>query len=153
MFGILSRIRAARAAYRDYRRIRTRLFSGRPNLVEIGRREIRGHVSLSLLYRNGLILTLDEDGILDFVDLEFSRLLGGPGFGDRQALAHIHKMVLQSLIRYLVLPSLGMSQRERAAEAASKLYLAEVEATTNWPPGPAAAVMHGSFSEKSLVRT
>jgi hypothetical protein len=34
-------------------------------------------------------------------------------------------------------------QRERAAEAASKLYLAEVEATTDWVPGPAAAVVHG----------
>lgn len=153
MTGILNRIRAAHAAYSESRRIKARMFSGRPILVEIGRREIRGRVSLSLLYRNGLILTLGEEGILDFQDKDFGQFLGGPGFGNREAMAHLHKIVLQSLIRYMVLPSLGMAQRERAAEAASKLYLAEVEATTDWLPGPAAAVMHGSLAEKSLVRS
>jgi hypothetical protein len=59
-------------------------------------------------------------------------------------LAHLHKIVLKSLIRYMVQPLLGADQRERAAEAASKLYLAEVEATTDWLPGPAAAMVHGS---------
>jgi hypothetical protein len=152
MIGILGRIQAALASRAEYGRLKARMFSGRPILVEIGRHELQGRVSLSLLYRNGLILTLGEEGILDFQDKDFGQFLKGPGFGNRQALAYLHKIVLKSLIRYMVHPSLAMAQRERAAEAASKLYLAEVEATTDWIPGPAAAVMHGSLAEKSLVR-
>jgi hypothetical protein len=152
MFSILGSIQAALASYTEYRSIKSRMFSGRPILVEIGRNELQGRVSLSLLYRNGLILTLGEEGILDFQDKDFSQFMKSPGYGNRKALAHLHKIVLKSLIRYMVHPSLGMAQRERAAEAASKLYLAEVEATTDWLPGPAAAVMHGSLPEKSLVR-
>ena len=152
MFGILGRIQATLGSYSEYRRIKSRMFSGRPVIVEIGRREVQGRVSLTLLYKNGLILTLGEEGILDFQDKDFGQFLGSPGCGNRQALAHLHKIVLKSLIRYMVHPSMDMAQRERAAEAASKLYLAEVEATTDWLPGPAAAVMHRSLPEKSLVR-
>lgn len=152
MIGIVSRIRAAFAANTEYRRLKARMFSGRPILVEIGRHELHGRVSLSLLYRNGLILTLGEEGILDFQDKDFGQFLGSPGFGNREVLAHLHKIVLQSLLRFMVHPSQDAAQRERAAEAASKLYLAEVEATTDWLPGPAAAVMHRSLPEKSLVR-
>jgi hypothetical protein len=151
MIGIISRIRAAFSATTEVRRLKARMFSGRPTLIEIGRHELQGRVSLSLLYRNGLILTLGEEGILDFQDKDFSQFLGSPGFGNREILTHLHKMVLQSLLRYMVHPSQGEAQRERAAEAASKLYLAEVEATTDWAPGPAAA-MDRSLPEKSLVR-
>lgn len=153
MNGIIRRIRAAFAANTEYRRLKSRMFSGRPILMEIGRHGLQGRVSFSLLYRNGLILTLGEEGILDFQDKDFGQFLGGPGFGNREAMAYLHRMVLQSLLRYMVHPSLDMSQRERAAEAASNLYLAEVEATTDWLPGPAAAVMRGSFPEESLVRS
>lgn len=152
MIGIVSRIQAAFAANTESRRLKARPFSGRPMLVEIGRHELQGRVSLSLLFKNGLILTLGEEGILDFQDKDFSQFLGSPGFGNREVMAHLHKIVLQSLLRYMVHPSQGVAQRERAAEAASKLYLAEVEATTDWMPGPAAAVMQRSLPEKSLVR-
>lgn len=132
-------------------RIKRRMFSGTPHIVDVGRRDLQGRVSLTLLYRNGLILTLGEEGILDFQDRDFGQFLGSPGFESRRALAHLHKIVLKSLIRFMVHPSLTAAQRERAAEAASKLYLAEVEATTDWTPGPAAAMVHGSLPEKSLV--
>jgi hypothetical protein len=146
------RIQAALRSLSQSRSIRRRMFSGNPVLVEIGRRESRGRVSLSLLYRNGLVLTLGEEGILDFQDKDFGQFLGSPGFGNRQAMELLHRIVLKSLIRYMVHPALELGQRERAAEAASKLYLAEVEATTDWLPGPAAAVVHRSFEEEPLVR-
>ena len=152
MIGIVSRIRAAFSANTEYRRLKSRMFSGRPTLVEIGRHDVDGRVSLSLLFGNGLILTLGDEGILDFQDKDFAQFLGSPGYDNREVLTHLHKIVLQSIIRFMVQPSLAGVQRERAAEAASKLYLAEVEATTDWQPGPAAAVMHGSLQEKSLVR-
>lgn len=136
----------------QYRRIKRRMFSGSAIIAEIGRTELRGQVNMSLLYRNGLILTLGEEGILDFQDKDFSQFLGSPAFENRVVLTHLHKIVLKSLIRYMVHPSMDQAQRERAAEAASKLYLAEVEATTDWLPGPAAAVVHGSFQEEPFIR-
>lgn len=152
MRGFISRIRAVLRTRADSRKIRARFFSGRAVVVEIGRSETRGRTVLRLLYKNGLLLTLGEQGILDFQDRRFGEFLESPGFGDRSALTMLHKIVLKSLIRYMVHPHLDATQRERAAEAASKLYLAEVEATTDWVPGPAAAVARGSFTEKSLVR-
>jgi hypothetical protein len=138
----MDRIRTAVESISNYRRIKSRMFSGNPVILSVGRHESQGLVSMSLLYKNGLILTLGEEGILDFQDKDFGQFLGSPGFGSRAALAHLHKIVLKSLIRYMVHPSQDHGQRERAAEAASKLYLAEVEATTDWAPGPAAALMH-----------
>lgn len=149
---LLVRIRSGIKTLNQSRRIRSRLFAGSPLILSIGRREHRGRVSMSLLYKNGLILTLGEEGILDFQDKDFSQFLDSPGFSNRDALTLLHKIILKSLIRYMVHPSLDQGQRERAAEAASKLYLAEVEATTDWAPGPAAAVIHQSFQEKSTVR-
>jgi hypothetical protein len=141
--ALMSRIRTALESLSQYRRIKSRLFSGRAVILEIGRSGGRGTASMSLLYRNGLVLTLGEEGILDFQDKDFGQYLGSPGFGNRAAMVHLHKIVLKSLIRYMVHPRVTPDQRERAAEAASKLYLAEVEATTDWVPGPAAAVVHG----------
>lgn len=150
--ALFVRIRSGLGSLTRSRRIKSRLFSGSPLILSIGRREHRGQVSMSLLYKNGLILTLGEEGILDFQDKDFSQFLDSPGFTNRDALTLLHKIVLKSLIRYMVHPSLDQAQRERAAEAASKLYLAEVEATTDWAPGPAAEVMRQSFQEKSVVR-
>lgn len=146
------RIRSGLEALSQYRTLKRKMFSGNPLLAEIGRRESHGRVSLSLLYRNGLVLTLGEEGILDFQDKDFAHYLGGHAGGNRTVMVNLHKIVLKSLIRYMVHPSVELMQRERAAEAASKLYLAEVEATTDWLPGPAAAVVHGSFEEETLVR-
>lgn len=150
--SMYSRLRAGFHSLTHSRRLKTRLFAGSPVILNIGRNEHRGRVSMSLLYKNGLILTLGEEGILDFQDKDFSQFMDSPGFSSREALTYLHKIVVKSLIRYMVHPSLDNAQRERAAEAASKLYLAEVEATTDWAPGPAAAIVHRSFEEKSFVR-
>lgn len=139
----MDRIRAALESLSQYRRIKSRLFAGNPVILEIGRSGGRGPAGMSLLYRNGLVLTLGDEGILDFQNKDFGQYLGSPGFGNRAAMVHLHKIVLKSLIRYMVHPGVAPDQRERAAEAASKLYLAEVEATTDWAPGPAAALVHG----------
>jgi hypothetical protein len=153
MISLYGRIRSGFESLSQYRTLKRKMFSGNPLIVEIGRREAHGRVSLSLLYRNGLVLTLGEEGILDFQDKDFSHYLGGAS--DRAVMENLHKLVLKSLIRYMVHASAPADQRERAAEAASKLYLAEVEATTDWLPGPAAAVVHGShgsFKEESFIR-
>lgn len=146
------RIRTGLESLSQSRNLKRRLFSGNTVLAEIGRHELHGRVSLSLLYRNGLVLTLGEEGILDYQDKDFAHYSGNSAGGDRKVMVNLHRIVLKSLIRYMVHPSVDLAQRERAAEAASKLYLAEVEATTDWQPGPAAAVVHGSFEEESLVR-
>ncbi len=114
--------------------------------MNIGRRETDGQVSMTLLYKNGLILTLGDEGILDFQDKDFSQFLPSPGFTSRDALAVLHKVVLRSLIRYMVHPLLESAQRERAAEAASKLYLAEVEAGSEWTPGRAAVEAPAAYA-------
>ena len=118
-----------------HRRIKTRIFAGNPALQTIGRHGLGEDAIFSLLFKNGLILSLGEAGILDFQDRSFSQFLGGPGFESRQALTHLHKIVLRSLIRYMVQPRLEPSQRERCAEAASKLYLAEAQVeSAAFPP-------------------
>jgi hypothetical protein len=73
---------------------------------------------------------LGDAGILDYQDRDFGQFMGGgkepasQAPKDREFLALLHKIVLKSLLRYITHPRLEMSQRERAAEAASKLWLA-----------------------------
>src|SRR5690606_17550028 len=64
----------------------------------------------------------------DYQDREFGHFMGGPGNSaapdNREFLVHMHKIILKSLLKYVIHPELGPQQRERAAEAASKLWLA-----------------------------
>lgn len=136
-----ARLKAGIESLSNHRRIRSRMFSGNPVLLNVGRKESRGNVNMTLRFKNGLILTLGDEGILDFQDKDFAQFLDSPGFTNRDAMAYLHKMVLKCLIRHMVHPMIEPSQRERAAEAASKLYLAEAEATSDWRPGPAAALV------------
>lgn len=110
------------------RGIKTRLFSGTPVLTSID--TVAGDSpGFSLLFRNGLMLTLGEAGILDYQDRGFGNFIGGPGSSaapdNREFLVQLHKIVLKSLLRYITHPGLNVAQRELAAEAATKLWLAE----------------------------
>lgn len=112
------------------RKIKVAIFSGTPVLTQIT--AIKGQPNTwSLVYRNGLMLTLGEAGILDYQDREFGHFMGGPGNSaapdNRQFLVQLHKIVLKSLLRYIIHPGLSAGERERAAEAASKLWLASEE--------------------------
>jgi hypothetical protein len=110
------------------RGIETRLFSGTPVVSRID--AIAGDVpGFALLFRNGLLLTLGEAGILDYQDRGFGSFIGGPGLSvapeNREFLVQLHKLVLKSLLRYITHPGLDRVQRELAAEAATKLWLVE----------------------------
>lgn len=108
------------------RAIKSMLFSGTPVLERIRMdRGVEGPV-FTLFYKNGLMLTLGESGILDYQDRGFDGFLGGESRAtrDHDFLALLHRIVLQSLLRYITAPRVDVRQRERAAEAASKLYLA-----------------------------
>lgn len=108
------------------RAIKTLLFSGTPVLERIRLdRNDEGPV-WSLIYKNGLMLTLGEAGILDYQDRNFGEFMGtgSEAPNDREFLALLHKIVLKSLLRYITARGVVIGQRERAAEAASKLWLA-----------------------------
>ncbi|HKP96519.1 MAG TPA: hypothetical protein VJ385_12245 [Fibrobacteria bacterium] len=109
------------------RRIRSAIFSGSPVLSGIAASADEPG-TWCLTYRNGLMLTLGEAGILDYQDREFGHFIGGQSPGaapdNRDFLVQLHKLVLKSLLRYIIHPGLDLSQRERAAEAATKLWLA-----------------------------
>ncbi len=122
------------------RAIKTLIFSGSPVITRIRLdRNDEGQV-WTLIYKNGLMLTLGETGILDYQDRGFSEFMeGGEGPNDREFLEQLHKIVLQSLLRYITSPRLEIRQRERAAEAASKLWLA-----TERRPGTAAGTTAGA---------
>ncbi|MDQ3002556.1 MAG: hypothetical protein M3Y08_15005 [Fibrobacterota bacterium] len=112
------------------RKIKSAIFSGTPVLTGIT--ALKGPPQTwSLLYRNGLMLTLGEAGILDYQDRKFGHFMGGPGKSaapdNREFLVQLHKIVLKSLLRYIIHPGLNAAERERAAEAASKLWLATEE--------------------------
>lgn len=112
------------------RKIKSAIFSGTPVLTQIT--AIKGRPQTwSLLYCNGLMLTLGEAGILDYQDRKFGHFIGGPGNSaapdNREFLVQLHKIVLKSLLRYIIHPGLDAAERERAAEAASKLWLASEE--------------------------
>ena len=110
------------------RGIQARLFSGTPVVSRID--AIAGDSpGFSLVFRNGLMLTLGEAGILDYQDRGFGSFIGGPGHSvapdNREFLVQLHKLVLRSLLRYITHPGLDRLQREFAAEAATKLWLVE----------------------------
>lgn len=108
------------------RAIKSRLFSGAPVLERIRLDRGADGTVLTLLYKNGLMLSLGDSGILDYQDRGFEGYMGeeNPAARDREFLASLHRIVLQSLLRYITAPRLETAQRERAAEAASKLWLA-----------------------------
>lgn len=110
------------------RGIQTRLFSGTPVVSRI-EAIAGGTPGFSLVFRNGLMLTLGEPGILDYQDRGFGSFIGGTGLSvapdNREFLVQLHKLVLKSLLRYLTHPGLDKAQREFAAEAATKLWLVE----------------------------
>lgn len=120
------------------RGIKTRLFSGTPVVSRINPIAGAGP-GFSLLYRNGLMLTLGEAGILDYQDRGFGSFIGGPGLSmapdNREFLVQLHKLVLKSLLRYITHPGLDAIQREYAAEAATKLWLVEGSAQAPDRPG------------------
>jgi len=128
------------------RAIKSVLFSGTPVLERI--RMDRGHEGpvFTLFYKNGLMLTLGQSGILDYQDRSFDGFLGGESRAthNHDFLASLHRIVLQSLLRYITAPRVEVRQRERAAEAASKLYLA-CEQRPGVPPDPD----HASWSPGS----
>src|SRR6185369_17583146 len=105
------------------RAIKTELFSGSPVLERIRLDSGDDGPVFTLFYRNGLMLTLGESGILDYQDRGFDGFLGGESRAtrDRDFIASLHRIVLQSLLRYITAPRVEVRQRERAAEAASKL--------------------------------
>jgi hypothetical protein len=113
------------------RKMKTRIFSGSPVLTRVSLSQKDGLPTWSLVFNNGLLLTLGEAGILDYQDHSFAQFMrgrDGTEEHDREALVTLHKIVLKSLLKYLVHPGLDPGQRERAAEAASKLWLAADEA-------------------------
>lgn len=110
------------------RRLKSLYFSGTPVLIKISVKESGRQSTWSLVFKNGLMLTLGEAGILDYQDREFGNYVGGEGESaapdNREFLVQLHKLVLKSLLRFITQPGLPPQQRERAAEAASKLWLA-----------------------------
>jgi hypothetical protein len=128
------------------RAIKALMFSGSPVIERIRLdRDDEGPV-WSLIYKNGLVLTLGESGILDYQDRRFGDFMGpvSEAPNDREFLALLHKIVLKSLLRYITARGVEMGQRERAAEAASKLWLASAHpagarasaaGNASWSPG------------------
>ncbi|MDB5104232.1 MAG: hypothetical protein JWP91_1921 [Fibrobacteres bacterium] len=114
-------------AFLKARRIKSSLFSGTPVLQSISVLDGKPP-NFSLVFKNGLMLTLGEAGILDYQDREFGSFIGGPGEStapdNHEFLVQLHKIVLKSLLRYVIHPGLSAVERGRAAEAASKLWLA-----------------------------
>lgn len=142
------------AAFRT-RAIKTVLFSGSPVLERIRLdRNDEGPV-WSLIYRNGLLLSLGESGILDYQDRGFGEFMGAVSEApnDREFVALLHKIVLKSLLRYITARGVETAQRERAAEAASKLWLAcERPAGPRSAPVDAASWTPGSPREPARAR-
>jgi hypothetical protein len=121
-----STIKARLASLVRARAIKSMLFAGTPVIERI--RLDRGDDGLvfTLFYKNGLMLSLGASGILDYQDREFDGFVGTESRAtrDRDFLTLLHRIVLQSLLRYITAPRLDTRQRERAAEAASRLWLA-----------------------------
>lgn len=112
------------------RKMKSRIFSGSPVLARVSLSQRDGQPTWSLEFNNGLLLTLGEAGILDYQDKTFAQFMRGRDGSlrhDEDTLVTLHKIVLKSLLKYLVHPGLEAGQRERAAEAASMLWLAADE--------------------------
>ena len=119
-------LRARLLAVLRTRAIKTLIFSGSPTLTRIRLdRNDEGPV-WTLIYKNGLMLTLGDTGILDYKDRGFAEFMGEASAApsDREFLVLLHQIVLKSLLRYITSPRAEIRQRERAAEAVSKLWLA-----------------------------
>jgi hypothetical protein len=123
---LCSAVRNRIATLMRSRAIKSVLFSGAPVLERIRMDGSPVGPVFTLFYKNGLMLTLGESGILDYQDRGFDGFMGGESRAtrDHEFLASLHRIVLHSLLRYITAPRVDVRQRERAAEAASKLYLA-----------------------------
>jgi hypothetical protein len=127
--------------------MKTRIFSGAPLILRVSLSQRGDMPTWSLVFNNGLLLTLGEAGILDYQDKSFAQFMRGRGASsehDHESLVTLHKIVLKSLLKYLVHPGLEAGQRERAAEAASKLWLAADNGFE--PAGPARARASTAFN-------
>ncbi len=147
LFSIKAKVTALIRA----RAIKSALFAGTPIIERIRLDQgDDGHV-FCLLYKNGLMLSLGASGILDYQDREFEGFMGTESRAtqDREFLTSLHRIVLQSLLRYITAPRLDTRQRERAAEAASRLWLA----CERRPGAYAAAVDGNSWSPGSRRET
>ncbi len=116
----------------QYRKVKTRLFAGRAIIEEISfHGGSESSSTLMIRYKNGLMLTVGQGGILDFQDEHFSEFMENEGFGKMDFLVHLHKVVLKSLLKYMIHPTTTVEQRERAAAAISNLWLAEGSTSTD----------------------
>src|SRR4051812_20978060 len=113
---LLTVLKAKVAGLSRARRINTLVFSGSPVLLRIHRASRDGQPVWSLQFKNGLMLTIGEAGILDYQDRDFSSFMGERDLLNREFLEQLHKIVLKTLVKYLVHPRLEESQREQAAE-------------------------------------
>ena len=136
---LFTRLRDQLYGWLRYRRLRARLFSGPPILVHVGRRFENGAAAWSLHYRNGLILTLGDAGVLDYQDPRFAHYLDNPRHGGREALVHLHRVILKSLLKYMVHGKVEPSQRDQAAAATAMLWMTWEDAR----PGMAAPAPEG----------
>jgi hypothetical protein len=119
-------LKARLAGFARSRAIKSLLFAGTP-VIERIRLDLGDDGKVfTLFYKNGLMLSLGASGILDYQDDDFDGYMGRESRAtrDREFLASLHRIVLQSLLRYITAPRLETRQRERAAEAASRLWLA-----------------------------
>lgn len=140
MGRFLSILRDKALGYALHRSIRVRLFSGSPLLVHVYPREEEGEKAWSLLYKNGLLLTLGEAGILDYQDARFAHFMGARDTS-RESLVQLHRIVLKSLLKFMLGRHVEIRQREIAAEAASSLWMAweaEADEPEDWTPAPGA---------------
>ena len=133
---VRGKVQARMAGLSHYRRLKSRVFSGAPIIQEISHAANSGMGTWELRYKNGLQLTLGESGIRDFQDRLFSQYLGNGTALSRVAMAQLHRLVLKSLLKYMVHPGLDLSQREKAAEVVSRLWVIWEGWTGPEPPPP-----------------
>lgn len=124
------------------RRLQVKMFSGTPLILKIEKVDAHASPALMLHYKNGLLLTLGDAGILDFEDHDFTSFVDNRSFSSREILTMLHKIVLKSLLKFMTHPRMDAEQRERAAEAVSKLWLAWSEGKAPWPSAPEKFMVH-----------
>src|SRR3954465_3271306 len=108
---LLNTLRSKVAGLARARRINSLIFSGMPVLLRIIRTSRDGRPVWSLMFKNGLLLTIGEAGILDYQDRDFSSFMGERDMLNREFLEQLHKIVLKTLVKYLVHPRLEEGQR------------------------------------------
>jgi hypothetical protein len=124
------------------RRLKAEMFSGTPIILTIERQRAHDSPVILLRYKNGLMLTLGDAGILDFQDVRFGHFMENRNFEQREFLILLHKIVLKSLLKYLLHPGLDKAQRETAAEGISKLWLAYDEDSRPRASSPEKFLVH-----------